>query len=64
MSLEAWDDGGDVEDLSDEAMKYGYSLYADGLWREFEDEPGLTDQHMWEYIWDRRESDAEDLAVG
>lgn len=64
MSLEAWGDGGDVEDLSDEAMKYSYSLYADGLWREFEDELGLTDEQMWEYIWDRRESDAEDLAVG
>lgn len=53
--------GGDVEDLCDLADRYGYSLRDDELWRETDDDPGLTDEQMWQYVWDRRESDLEDL---
>jgi hypothetical protein len=65
MSLEVFGDGGDGEDLGELAAKYNYSQGADNLWREKDcaDEPGLTDEQMWEYIWDRQESDLEDMAV-
>jgi hypothetical protein len=59
----AFGDGGDVEDLSELASRYGYSLNDDGKWREVDDEPGLSDEEMWQYVWDRRESDAEDMAL-
>lgn len=56
---------GDVEELGDVADHYDYVCGEDGLWRETncEDEPGKTDQEMWQYIWDRRESEAEDFAL-
>ena len=63
MSLEAWGDGGDVEDLVEAADRYGYSLCSDDKWREDMSEAGLTDEQMWQYVWDRRESDAEDMAL-
>lgn len=59
----AFGDGGDVEDLSDVASRYHYNLCSDGRWRETEDDPGLTDEDMWQYISDRRDSEAEDLAL-
>lgn len=62
MSLEVFG-GGDEECLADLVERYGYSLRDDGKWRETDDEPGLTDEEMWQYVWDRRESDAEDMAL-
>lgn len=63
MSLEAWgDDNG--EDLVDLAASCGYSLHSDDKWRETADEAGLTDEQMWSYIWDRRESESEDILIG
>lgn len=38
----AFGDGGDVEDLADVAGSFGYSLGEDDLWRQFPDEPGIT----------------------
>ena len=64
MSLEVFGDGGDAEDLSDLAAKYGYQLCSDDLWREDITEKGLTDEQMWDYVDDARESDLEDLARG
>ena len=68
MSLEVFGDGGDVEDLSDLADRYEYSLRADGLWwNEADDTNGdtiMTDEQLWQYIDDCRESDLEDLALG
>ena len=66
MSLEVFGDGGDDEDLMDLAARYDYTLGEDGKWRgpsggDPRHEPGMTDHQMWEYIWDRRESDAEDM---
>ena len=61
MSWEAWGDD-NAEDLSDAVGRYGYSQRQDGRWRETDDEVGLTDEEMWEYLWDRRASDAEDMA--
>jgi hypothetical protein len=58
----AFGDGGDVEDLVECAERYNYTLCADGKWRETDDEPGFTDQEMWRYVEEARESDAEDLA--
>lgn len=67
MSLEVFGDGGDggdVEDLSDVASRYGYEMSAvDGKWREVIDEPGFTDDEMWEYIEARRASDEEDMLM-
>lgn len=60
----AFGDGGDVEDLCELAERYGYSLHDDNKWRETEDETGLSDHEMWQYIWDRRDSEAENLASG
>lgn len=62
MSLEVFGDGGDAEDLSDLASRYGHELCSDGMWREDMSEPGLDDEAMWQYIQDRRESDLEDMA--
>lgn len=56
MSLEVYG-GGDEESLVDIVARYGYSLSDDGLWRENADDDGLTDQEMWEYAWDRRDSE-------
>lgn len=66
MSLEVFGDGGDGEDLAELASKYEYQLCADNLWREIncDDEPGMTDEKMWEYITDRRESELEDALSG
>ena len=62
MSLEVWGDDGDGEDLTDLAARYGYSLHSDDLWRETMDEPGLTDEQMWDYVESRRDSDLEDMS--
>lgn len=63
----AYGDGGDVEDLGELAEGYGYSLRPDDKWwNEKDDTDGdtvKTDQEMWQYIWDMRESDAEDWAL-
>lgn len=67
MSLEVFGDGGDGEDLADAAGRYGYSLRLDGRWwNEADDTDGdtiKTDAEMWQYVWDRRDSGAEDLAL-
>jgi hypothetical protein len=60
MSLEVFGDGGDGEDLSDAAIRYGYELCSDDKWREDMSEEGKTDEQMWEYIWDHRESEGEE----
>ena len=54
----AFGDGDGAEDLGELAEKYDYACGVDGLRREENcgDELGLTDQQMWQYIWDRRES--------
>jgi hypothetical protein len=58
MSLEVFGDGGDVDDLAEEAARYGYTLRNDVIWwNEADDTDGDTeksDQEMWDYIWDRR----------
>lgn len=59
MSLEVFGDGGDGEDLAELASKYDYELCSDDKWRETADEEGKTDEQMWDYINDRRESDLE-----
>jgi hypothetical protein len=62
MSFEVFGDGGDAEDLMDVAAHYHYHLDDDNKWRETPDDPGFTDEDMWQYINDRRDSEAEDLA--
>lgn len=66
MSLEVFGDGGDAEDLFELANKYDYYQADDGKWYETgcEEEPGLTDEEMWQYVEDKRSSDLEDLALG
>lgn len=67
MSLEVFGDGGNYEDLSELAERYGYSLGENGKWwNEADDTNGdtiMTDEQMWQYISDRRESDLEDMAI-
>jgi hypothetical protein len=63
MSLEVFGDGGDVDDLLELASRSGYALCADGLWRETDDEQGLTDDQMWEYVEDRRQGDINDILI-
>lgn len=66
MSLEVFGDGGDVEDLADLADRYGYVQHEYQYWWSPEDDTNgdtkKTDQQMWQYIWDRRDSEAEDMA--
>lgn len=66
MSLEVFGDGGDIEDMSELAERYGYTLREDGKWwNEADDTNGdtiMTDEQMWQYVSDRRESDLEDIA--
>ena len=66
MSLEVFGDGGDCEDLSELAGRCGYSLREDGKWwNEADDTNGdtvMTDEQMWQYVSDQRESDLEDMA--
>ena len=63
MSLEVFGDDGDVEDLVELANRYDYQLCSDGKWREDMSEEGKTDEQMWEYVIDRRESDIEDMLL-
>ena len=68
MSLEVFGGGGDEEDLFDCAGSYGYVLHKLQYWWSPEDDTDgdtiKTDEQMWQYIWDRRESEAEDMAGG
>ena len=58
----AFGDGGDVEALCEIADRYHKHLDPDGLWREEVGDKGMSDEEMWQYVWDRRESDLEDMA--
>lgn len=62
MSLEAYGDGGDAEDLCELAARYHYGLFPDGKWRETDDEPGKSDAEMWEYVEGMRDAELEDMA--
>lgn len=71
MSLEVFGDGGDVEDLSEIAGRYDYvpfqdATHAEGHWWNPNDDTSgdtiKTDQQMWDYVNDRRESESEDWA--
>lgn len=64
----AFGDGDDGSvDLIEVVERYGYSLREDGLWWNKKDDTDgdtvKTDQQMWEYVWDRQDSDAEDWAL-
>lgn len=70
MSLEVFGDGGDGGDLADSTARYNYEPYSDakhleGYWWNPKDDTNgdtiKTDEEMWEFIWDRRESEAEEL---
>lgn len=50
------------DSLDDIAPRYGFNYDEDGLWYKFPDEPGKTNQEMWEYIWDAEEN-AEGLGL-
>lgn len=65
MSLEVFGDGGDCEDLTECAGRYGYSLRDDGKWwnkdDDTDDDTVMTDEQMWAYISDRREDDLREI---
>jgi hypothetical protein len=64
MSLEAFGDGGDVEDLSDAVGRFGWELDDDKLWYNEADGSGpLTDEQMGQWLDAKREGDEEDASL-
>lgn len=63
----AFGDGGDEDNLSEVAGQYGYIQHEYQYWWNPDDDTNgdtiKTDQEMWQYVWDRRESEAEDSAM-